>query len=116
MPKKIREFWLVGEKRSASIDTMNFEVEIFDAGIVPVYNDFGTFRLITKEGDSHKPSVKKQEPLKEQLIHFINCIENDLEPINSGEVGLRATKMAEAALLSAKLKKTVVFDKNGRAQ
>jgi len=113
IPRKIRDFWLVGEKKSASINTMDFEIEIFDAGIIPQYQDFGTFKLITKEGDSYKPFIKKNEPLKAEILHFIDCIKNNKELINSAEVGLRAVKMSEAALESAKQCKAIKLDENG---
>ena len=115
IPKKIREFWLIGEKKSAHIDPINLELEIFEAGIVPKYEDFGTFKLITKEGLAHKPKIEKKEPLKEELKHFIDCVENKRKPMIDGEVGLRTIKMAEAALLSAKEKRTIKLDKNGDA-
>jgi len=115
IPKKIREFWLIGEKKSAHIDPINLELEIFEAGIVPKYEDFGTFKLITKESKSHKPKIEKKEPLKEEIKHFIDCVENKKKPIICGGVGLRTIKMAEAALLSAKEKRTVKLDKNGDA-
>lgn len=113
IPKKIREFWLIGEKRSAHVDPINFELEIFEAGIVPKYEDFGAFKLITKEGQSSKPKLEKKEPLKEEIKHFIHCVENKERPIIDGEVGLRTIKMAEAAIKSAKEKRTIGLDKNG---
>lgn len=107
-PKKLREFWIVGEKRSACIDPVNFEVEIFESGIVPEYNDFGTFRLITKEGMSYKPEFDKTEPLKEELKHFIDCINLGKEPINNGKIGAQAVKLASLALVSSKEKRSIL--------
>jgi len=112
-PKKIRDFWIIGEKKSANVDIMKFELEIFESGIVPKYDSFGTFQLINKGGDSYKPNIEKSEPLGRELSHFIECIEKNQTPINDGLVGLRTVKMAEAALLSAKEKRTVGLDKNG---
>ena len=53
--------------------------------------------------------------MKEELKHFIDCVENKRKPMIDGEVGLRTIKMAEAALLSAKEKRTIKLDKNGDA-
>lgn len=107
-PKKLREFWVVGEKRSAYIDPINCELEIFESGIVPEYTDFGTFRLITKEGGSYKPIFDKKEPLKEELKHFIDCIKTGKEPINNGEVGAQAVKLANLALCSSKERQSIL--------
>jgi predicted dehydrogenase len=71
--------------------------------------------LINKEGDSYKPIVKKSEPLADELGHFITCIEKKQRPKNDGYVGLRTVKMAEAALRSAKEKRTVQLDNNGNS-
>ncbi len=113
IPKKIREFWLIGEKKSAYIDPISFELEIFEAGIVPKYDNFNKFRLIKKEGPSYKLKIEKKEPLKEEIKHFIDCIKNKKEPVISGEVGLRTIKMVEAALKSVKEKRTIKLDENG---
>jgi predicted dehydrogenase len=112
-PKKVREFMLLGEKKSASVDSINFDMEIFDSGIIADYDSFNQFRLITKEGPSRKLSVEKKEPLQEELKHFLECIKTGKEPINSGEVGLRTIKMAEAAIESAKRKCTVELNEKG---
>jgi len=112
-PKKIREFWLIGEKKSAHIGPINSELEIFESGIKPKYGDSETFEPITKKGLSYKPKIDKKEPLKEELRHFIDCVENEKKPIIGGKVGIRTIKMAEAALLSAKKGRTVKLDENG---
>ena len=116
IPKKMREFWLIGGKKIAHIGPINPELEIFESGILPKYGDsetFETFKPITKKGLSYKPKIDKKEPLKEELKHFIDCVENKKKPIIDGEVGLRTIKMAEAALLSAKEKRSVKLDENG---
>lgn len=106
-PKKIRDIWLVGEDRSALINTMDMEVEVYDAGIIPNYDDFGTFRLITRQGDLHHPHVERTEPLRQELGHFLECARTGREPVTSGEVGLNALRMADAALTSARDGRTV---------
>ena len=115
-PSKIRDFWIVGEKKSAYVDTMKFELSIYDTGVVQKYNTFGDFQLITREGGVYKPPIEKYEPLKMELSHFIDCQEKNRKPISNGDVGLRTVKMAEAALLSAKLGKTLKIDSNGDAR
>ncbi len=39
--------------------------------------------------------VTPQLPLNAELAHFINCVENNAQPLVSGEDGLRAVKVAE---------------------
>lgn len=101
-PKKIRDFWVIGEKRSAFVDTMNFKLKIYDSGIIPKYDDFGSFKLITKSGKMKNIEINRYEPLKLELEHFIECIKSGEKTMNGGEVGLRIVKMIEIALKSAK--------------
>lgn len=112
-PKKTRDFWIVGEKSSAFVDTMKFEIEVFKSGIVPSCDNFGMFQLITKEGESCKLPVEKCEPLKEELSHVIDCVKSGKKPVNDGYVGLRTVKMLEAALKSAEESRTLRLDEEG---
>jgi len=112
-PKKYRDFWLIGEKRSANIDSMNHEAEVYESGIVPEYQDFKTFRHITKEGKSYKLIPERKEPLKEELLDFITSAKKGGVPRASGEVGLRTIKMVEAAIKSAAEKRTISLNENG---
>lgn len=41
--------------------------------------------------------LPKSEPLKNECLHFLNCIQKDEEPITSGEEGLRVIEVLEAA-------------------
>jgi UDP-N-acetylglucosamine 3-dehydrogenase len=48
-----------------------------------------------------QPRIPWQEPLKLELQHFINCILGKEKPIITGEDGLKALRIAEAALKSS---------------
>jgi len=113
-PMKLREFWVVGENKSANIDPTNLEVEIFKSGRIPEYKNWDDFKLITREGSSSKPKILKKEPLNNELKYFIDCIKKN-KKVNKidGYVGLRTIKMCEAAIKSAAERKTIVLDKNG---
>lgn len=115
IPQKIRELRLIGEKRSADLDIMNFEMEIFDSGIVPQYDSFGKFQLITKQGDSYKQKMEKEEPLKKELLDFITAIKQGGNMIADANVGFRAVRISEAAYQSAKEKRTIKLDKDGNS-
>ncbi|MBI5393036.1 Gfo/Idh/MocA family oxidoreductase [Candidatus Woesearchaeota archaeon] len=107
-PKKVRELWVVGEKKSAYLDYLTQELTIFDKGIVPQYNSFGEFSLITKQdGDDIKPFVPVREPLKDELLHFIDCINTRKQPIVNGEIGTQMVKIINKAYQALKEKKTI---------
>ena len=102
-PVKVRDLWLVGEKKSAKLDYLTQELEIFDKGVVDgsleeQYKSFGEFKLLTKQGDDYKPNIENKEPLKEEILHFIDCITNNKKPIVDGSVGLEIIKIIERAI------------------
>jgi UDP-N-acetylglucosamine 3-dehydrogenase len=41
--------------------------------------------------------LEKKEPLRLELKHFLSCIENNSEPMITGEIGLCALKAALSA-------------------
>jgi UDP-N-acetylglucosamine 3-dehydrogenase len=46
--------------------------------------------------------IEKEEPLKLELLHFIDCVQNDKKPRVSGEDGKHALEVALAAVESAR--------------
>jgi len=45
-----------------------------------------------------EPKIEKEEPLKLEIQHFIECIEKNREPLTSGEEGLKNLKIAYMCL------------------
>lgn len=96
---RMRDIVVVGSERSARVDYLKpQELYLFDS------------RIVTEEGipvnvedDGNRTiSLPHAEPLKEELKHFISCVELRRNPLSDGTVGLRAVVMAEAALRSAR--------------
>ena len=106
-PKKIRELLVVGDKKSAKIDYMQQELTIFNKTIKPCADSFGTFKLLRREGNEFKPYIKNEEPLKKELTHFVDCVLNKKKPILNSAVGLKITRIIEAAHLSIREKRSV---------
>ena len=44
------------------------------------------------------------EPLKDQVIHFVDCVVNNKKPLSDGSSGVAVTKILEAALRSVALR------------
>lgn len=84
-PHKVRTLTVTGTKGIAYVDNIKFTLQIYNG----------------------KPKVdvklEKQEPLKNELEHFIECVENGKSPMISGEDGLCALKTALSAIESYKL-------------
>ncbi len=102
---KKRDLIVIGNKMSARIDYLKpQELQIFDSAILPksgeLIKDQIDFEL-EQEG-SYSIPIEYKEPLKEELKHFINCVENNTKPISDIYSGKRAVEMIEIAFESAR--------------
>jgi UDP-N-acetylglucosamine 3-dehydrogenase len=66
--------------------------------------------MVENEVQMYQPFIENEEPLKTELSSFVDCILEDEAPCVSGEDGLNALRICEAALLSAKHGEPYVFD------
>ncbi len=93
-PFKEQKLVVVGTKNMVVFDDMieNKLVQYphkieFENGKIPV----------AKRADSFTIELENKEPLKEELLHFINCIEKRTPPKTNGEEGLRVLEILEKA-------------------
>jgi UDP-N-acetylglucosamine 3-dehydrogenase len=56
---------------------------------------------IEQQKESVQPRYPFQEPLKQELQHFVDCIVDKKKPLVTGEDGLRALEVATAAMQSS---------------
>lgn len=84
-PRKVRELEIVGENGTISLNFITQEIKI------------------DLEDKTDIPRTKYEEPLLLELKHFIECIKDGKSPEVCGEDGVKATKIAHAALASNKL-------------
>ena len=83
-PHKVRSLTVIGSKGIAEINYIEETLRIFDQEWV------------------RDAKIEKEEPLKLELMHFIDCVQNDREPVVSGEEGKHALEVALAAVESAR--------------
>ncbi|WP_456394792.1 UDP-N-acetylglucosamine 3-dehydrogenase [Thermococcus sp.] len=88
-PHKTRTLNVVGTSGIAYLDYINQSLTIYDEQWV-------------KEA-----KIQKKEPLRNELEHFIECVEGRKRPLVSGEEGLHALEVAIRALESAEEDKIV---------
>lgn len=102
-PEKIRKLTIVGSNAMAVFDDVNkaemikiykHEVNIGLLDSTPVYNDH---QNIVNVGSIYIPTIKKSEPLKNQVEHFIDCILKNKTPLSDGQDGLNVVKILEQA-------------------
>ena len=100
-PNKVRKMTIVGSKKMLVYDDIepNNKIWIFDRGVeTPAhYDTFAEFQYSYRYGDITIPKIDNYEPLKAELTHFIECIEQKKTPKTDGSNGLRVVKILEAA-------------------
>jgi len=88
-PHKVRKLTVIGVDGVAYLDYIDQTVELHDGEWI------------------RKAKVEMDEPLKKELMHFIDAISNGKEPSPSGEDGTHALKVAMAAIESYENGKSV---------
>lgn len=105
-PRKVREMTIVGTRRMIVYDDLQplEKIRIYDVRVdrPPHYDTFAEFHYSYHYGDSYIPHIQQEEPLKTECQHFIDCIENGMEPTTSGQSGLELVTILEAASASLK--------------
>ena len=102
-PRKVRQITVVGSKKMALWDDLNLEhpITIYDSSIglgQTYYSDsFASYRLSYKRGDVTMPSIPANEPLLEEISHFIDLMTGKEKNRSSGEYGSEVVKTLQAA-------------------
>jgi hypothetical protein len=104
-PVKVRATLIGGEKKMLVWNDISADekIKIYDKGI-EVKNQEGIYSLLLsyRSGDMWAPKVDQQEALGLETEYFVNCIVNDMTPVNDGYAGMRVVKMLEACNESLK--------------
>ncbi len=90
-PHKVRKLTAVGVSGVAYLDYVDQTVELHDSAWV------------------RKAKIEKDEPLKNELAHFINCIIDGKQPYPAGEDGMHALCVGLAAIDSYKGKQLMLL-------
>jgi predicted dehydrogenase len=105
-PRKVREMTIVGTRRMIVYDDLQTheKIRVYDVRVErpPHYDTFAEFHYSYHYGDSYIPHIQQEEPLKVVCQHFVDCIENNTNPLTSGREGLELVKILEAASASLK--------------
>ena len=101
-PGNYRDLTIVGSKKSVTSDLSKQTVILHD---IHFERSDGTFKAIDK--GSSTLAVKFEEPLKLELKDFVECIKTGRKPIAHGQAASRTVLIAEKALESARLKRSV---------
>jgi len=106
-PVKVRQITVVGQKKMLTWNDLNplEPIRIYEIGGLqePYYQDFGQFQRLAQHGDIHIPSLRSQEPLKQVLSEFIDCIQTGRVPVSNAEFAQNITQMINVTQASMEL-------------
>ena len=103
-PHKIRRMTIVGsEKMVAYDDIAENKIAIYDKGIDRMavlgehmdFDDPSTFTFNHRSGDVVLPKIKWQEPLKVEIEHFVDCIQNGAECLTDARHAVKVVNILE---------------------
>jgi len=109
-PRKVRLMTLVGSRKMLVYDdvSQDAKIKVFDNGIAQLDEfvrspeTFAEFQFQVRLGDIVIPRLQFDEPLHRECCHFIDCIQNDRQPLSDGSSGLAVVKVLEGAEQSLK--------------
>jgi len=106
-PGNYRDLTVVGSKKSVTSDLSKQTVILHNVRMEKIN---GTFKAIDK--GAQNLNVKIEEPLKLELKDFVECVKIGRKPIAHGQIASRTVMIAEKALESAHLKRSVKIHEN----
>ncbi len=98
-PSKVRDVVIVGSQQRVYIDDLNAlePIRIFEKGLQTSATDHTLENRFTiRDGAIISPRIQLREPLREQCMHFIDCITNDKKPLSDGQNGLEVVQVLNA--------------------
>lgn len=99
-PRKTRSLVVVGDESMIVYDDMEPDepVKVYDKGVgLESTEDFGTHQFTYRHGDTVAPYIAAQEPIAEQLAHFLECAKSGERPVSDGRFGAQVVAALEAA-------------------
>lgn len=111
-PVKVRTTLVGGQRKMLVWNDLEpaEKIKVYDKG-VDVGTEQGVHELLVsyRSGDMWAPRVEGAEALQLESRYFLDCITEGKTPFNDGRAGLRVVKMLEAAEVSLRRRKEVVY-------
>ena len=102
-PNKVREVVVVGTRKMVVYDDVDADrmIQVYDKGVDRIDSDaapsFGEFKLLIRTGDLTVPKLRVGEPLRNEMAHFVHCVETGTQPLTDAVNGLEVVRVLEAA-------------------
>ncbi len=107
-PVKVRRTLIGGSNKMIVYDDLepSEKIKIYDKGITlngnPQRNGEKVYQMLVgyRTGDMYAPQLDMTEALGRELKQFVDCVEQNQQPIVDGNAGLRVVRILEAATQS----------------
>ena len=98
-PHKVRRLTIVGSAKMAVFDDMEpvEKIRIYDKGAQATEYDSYGVAVKVRTGDTLIPAVPNGEPLREQALHFLDCVRRRQRPRVDGRDGLEVVRVLQEA-------------------
>src|ERR1700674_927700 len=100
-PVKVRRITVVGDRKMIVFDDTHAieKLRIYDHGAdyQPREGGFAEFIAAVRDGDIVIPRLEPLEPLREELAHFVDCINTTNTPATSASDGVAIVRVLERA-------------------
>ena len=100
-PVKVREITVVGSKKMVVYNDIDLidRLRIYDKGVEPpeYTSTYAEWQCGYRQGDVVVPNIHFVEPLRQECQHFLDCINERIPCMSSGEDGLKVIKIIEIA-------------------
>lgn len=100
-PVKVRHTLIGGSEKMILYDDIepSEKVKVYHKGITVTPRAEDVYKMLVsyRSGDMYAPRLDNSEALQREARHFVDCVQNNIEPETDGLAGLRMVKMIEAA-------------------
>ncbi|HEY5884679.1 MAG TPA: Gfo/Idh/MocA family oxidoreductase [Pyrinomonadaceae bacterium] len=100
-PVKVRHTLIGGSEKMILYDDLepSEKVKIYDKGVTVSQGPEAVYEMLVsyRSGDMWAPRLDTTEALYTEVLHFIDCVENNKRPETDGCAGLRLVRIVEAA-------------------
>jgi predicted dehydrogenase len=110
-PVKIRTTLIGGQKKMVVWNDLaaDEKIRVYDRGVDVCEKELSYHaRVNYRSGDIWVPRLEQGEALKAEAEYFVNCINEDITPINDGMAGIRIVRMLEAVVSSLESRGEIV--------
>jgi len=107
-PLKIRKTVVVGSKQMVVCESGEKKIEIYNMGVdVKERSEtsnlsYADHLMSYRYGDVVIPYIKNKEPMRDEILDFVNSIKNNTQPIASGIIGFNVVRVLNAMQKSLK--------------